>query len=163
MPGPRIEGRQLLDRLASRRVVHPGEVRQLIAKGRAQIADQLAHLTVALGRVVARDIDLADRLAEHRVDQPHAALPARTLLGDVVQGLRIEFELGVIEGLGQILRVIADEVESEIVLPRRKRRRIDQFGGVLYRRGLSHDDVRQRRESRGLEEARPVELRHQSL
>ena len=69
------------------------------------------------GGIVALDVDLADAFADRAVDEVDAALPARALLGHVAQGLRIEIELRVVERLGQILRVVADEVEGGPVLP----------------------------------------------
>ena len=61
-------------------LVHPVELLQPLGEGGAQIADQLVHLPPALGREVALDIDLADRLAERAVEQAEAALPAVALL-----------------------------------------------------------------------------------
>ena len=66
----------------------------------------------------SRDVELPDRFAEAVVEHSHAALPARALLGNVVQRLAVEAEARVVERLGQDVRVVAEEAEGEIFLPR---------------------------------------------
>ena len=46
-----------------------------------------------LGRPMFGDVELADRFAEAAVEHADAALPARALLGNVVQRVAVEAEI----------------------------------------------------------------------
>ncbi len=89
---------------------------------------------------MALDVDLADRLAERAVDHVDAALPAIALVGNVAQRFRIEIEPRLVEILGQIGRMAADEMDGHIVLPRRERHAVDQLADFLHRGGFGDDD-----------------------
>src|SRR5881394_3715071 len=109
MPGARIEARELGKRLTLGRGIHPAVLLNLVLKRRAEVADQLLHLAVALRRVMPVHIDLPNRLAEFPVDEIDATLPAIALGLNVVQCFRIEIKAGVIKGRWQELGVVADE------------------------------------------------------
>ncbi len=143
-------------------LVHPGGVGDEIAIGGAQVADQLVHLALGLGRPVTAGVELADRLAEVRVEQPDAAFPALGLGRDILQRVAVEIEPRLVEGLGQILGMIAEEAEGEIILPGRERHVVEplasrgdgaRFAHVHGRHG-AETDMRERRV--------PLELRERA-
>src|SRR4029079_6986383 len=100
----------------------------------AQIADQLGHLALGLGRIVALHIDFANSFAERAVSRGDAALPALALGLNAAQLLRIEIEAGVVDRLWKVAGVIRYEAEGEPFLPRRKRRRGENLAGAGDRR-----------------------------
>ena len=79
----------------------------LVLERGEDVIDQFMDLAVGFGRIVPLDVDLTDCLAKGVVDEGDPALPAIALRRHVGQGLAVEIEAGVIERLGQKLRVIA--------------------------------------------------------
>ena len=96
-----IEARQLGVRLRLGFRAHPADLVDRLAQRDAQVGDQLVHRYLVFGREVARDIGLADQLAEQAFGFADRALPARALLGGAAQGFAEKLEAGIIEALGQ--------------------------------------------------------------
>ena len=128
-------------RLGARGVVHPGKRRQALAHRRDEVGDELVHLGFVVRREKLRDVELADALADEAVEELHAALPAIALHFDAGERLAIEVEVRVVERFRQVARVVAREMEGEILLPRVDGLRVEQRGAVAQRRGLVDDEV----------------------
>src|SRR6185369_5938960 len=111
MSDARVEGRELLKRLLPCRRIHPCGALNLVLQRSEDVVDELVHLPVALGGIMALHVNLPDAFAERAVDEVDAAFPPRPLSGNVAQGFRIEVEPRVIERLGKILRIVADEMD----------------------------------------------------
>src|SRR5438270_6085177 len=109
----------------------------LVLERSEDVVDELVDLLVALRRIVSLDVDLPDAFAERAIDQVDATLPAIALRGNVGERLAKEVEPRVVECLGQELRVVADEVEGQIILPGRKGSRRDQLADRRDRAGLA--------------------------
>jgi hypothetical protein len=58
----------------------------------------------------------AQRFAQRAFDHRHATLPARTVFGHAGQGLAVEVEALVDEGLRQVRRVFAQQLPLEVGL-----------------------------------------------
>ena len=101
--------------------------------GGADVADQLGHLALAFGRVVALDVDLADGSPSAPSTRPTPRFQRSRCSGTPCSVLRIEVEARVVERLGQELRVVADETEGEPVLPRLQRHRCEQLARACDR------------------------------
>src|SRR3569623_2025552 len=107
------------------------------------------------------DVELPDRLAEAAVDQRNAPLPAVALHRHVGERLAVESEARVVESLGQELRMVAEEVEGQVILPSLEWLGGDELAGVADRGGLADDDDLGRAEALLLEDSVPVELRRE--
>ncbi len=101
----------LVQRLFARRLAHPVDVFQPLGHGVADVADQGLHLRLGRGGEVQADIFLGQDLAQLTVDQGHAPVPARSVLGLAAQRLAPELEAAVDEGLRQIGAGLIDHVE----------------------------------------------------
>ena len=112
-----------------------------MAHRRDEIRDELVHLGLVVGREKLRDVDFADALADEPVEKLHTALPTVALHFDAGESAAIEGEVRVVERFRQAARVIAREVEGEILLPRFDGLRVEQRGTVAQRRRLVHDEV----------------------
>ena len=92
-----IEARQLGAGLGLGFLAHPFDFGERFGEREAQVDDQFVHRRLVFGREVARDIFLADQLAQQAFGLADGALPARALLGRAAQGLAVEFEVRRVE------------------------------------------------------------------
>ncbi len=153
------EAFQLGQRLGAGRRCHPFQIGQAVAHFGDQIADQLFHLGLGLSREVAGDVFLTQHFGQRAVDQSHATVPARTVLGLTTQGLVAELEAGIDELFRQIGGGTVGDVER---LPCLKRLQIGFAkhlghagqGGVFH-----HDDLLHIADLSGVQHGGPVKAR----
>ena len=125
-------GVQLAQRFGFGGGAHPVQVFDLVLHGGFNLLGHELRFGLGLRGERAAHKLLAERFAEIAIDRARAGLPARRHGGHAAQGLRIEVEAGLFEGMGEIRRGRRQQVEAQIAA---KRRHI--FGGELRSRPLS--------------------------
>ena len=116
----RGERGELLQRPLLGGVAHPRQRADALAVGRDEVVDELAHALLGGGRELGADVDLADRLAHRALDEPDAALPARTQLVGAAERASVELEVGVDERGRQVRRAAVHDVPAQPVAPGRQ-------------------------------------------
>ena len=96
------DGVQLAQRLLLGRGAHPVEVLDLVLHGGFDLLGHQPRLGLGVRGEGAGDELLAQRFAEVAVDGARAGLPARRHRGNAAQGGRVEVEVGLLEGLGEV-------------------------------------------------------------
>src|SRR5690606_6261965 len=103
-----VDRLDLLHRLRPGLVAHPREARQRLLEGALDPADQVEGDVLALAGEGALDVELAERVLEGAVGVGGAALPAGLELLLALEGLAVEGEALVDEGLREVLGVVAE-------------------------------------------------------
>ena len=135
--------------------------------GLEEVADELDHQGLRLGREVPLDVPLADRLAERALDEGDPALPAGAQLRGAVERATVEVEVRLDEVAGQVARGAAEHPDHQQLLERLERRLRQDLLQVREVRRLPHDDLGEQRSPSPVAPAdrlgvrRPVERRQQ--
>ena len=124
---------------------HPVQVGDRVAVRRQQVRDQLVHQLLGARREVPGDVLLADRLADHALDQRHAALPAGPQLRGAGQGAAVEVEVGLDEVVGEVRRRRPQDAGQQPRLPVVDVELVQHRRQVLDVRRLADDDLGERR------------------
>ena len=136
----RPERGQLGVRLLLRLGPHPLEPVDALAVGGAQVLDERVHAGLGRRREVLLDVDLAEQLAERRVEVVEGALPPRLQFGHALQRAAAEVEAGVDERRVQVRREAIDGVELQIGLPLIDRRRGHGLAASAFDEARLRDD-----------------------
>ena len=117
VPDLRREGRQLREGPLARGLTHPVERRDGLAIGLHQVGHQALHRRLVLRWEVPRDVDLADRLAQHALHERDAALPAVAQFLGPGEGAAVEREVLLDDRRGQVRRARVDHAPRQPVAP----------------------------------------------
>lgn len=120
---------------------HPGEVGEAVAHDGFDVVDHGGHAGGGLGRVVARDVELAEGLAEGVVGGAHGAFPAGFLFGDAVEGGAVEAEVFGGEGGGEAGRGRTQKAMAEVAAPVGEGALVEEGVEAGEELGLADDDV----------------------
>ncbi len=155
----RREAGPLLQRALLGLRAHPVQLLQPRLQRDGEVVHQLLHLHLRLRREGGLHIELAQALTHRVVHRFQAALPARQHVLLAAQGLVVELEVRLLEGLRQVRRRLVEGMEAQVGLPRRRRgigEHLVQLGEVAR---LGERELVLGRHLQGVEEGVPVEVR----
>ena len=132
---------ELLEGALTGGIRHPGEVRDALAVGLDEVADEDVHLRFRGGREVPGDVGAANGLAEGALHERDAALPAGAHLGGTGEGASVEIEVRLDECARKIGGVRADDLPRHPVAPRVDVIIDEQLGDTRNEARLPHDDL----------------------
>mmetsp|Transcript_49930 Transcript_49930/g.124151 ORF Transcript_49930/g.124151 Transcript_49930/m.124151 type:complete len:550 (-) Transcript_49930:300-1949(-) len=144
----------LLDGALPRGGAHPLHLVQPLLQRLPHALHRLERALLCVLREVFAHVDLANRLAERLLDEPHRPLPPRFLLLLPLQRLGVELKVAVDEFLRQVLRARVDRMPTEVRAHLLGARRLEQPA----RRGEGWRRVAVDRGGRGLSDELEVPL-----
>ena len=118
---------------------HPVELVDPAVHRADHILDQLVGRSLGFGRIILRDIQLADVILENAGGEGDGALPAGLLLGGARQGRAVEGEIFLVERTRKVSRVAIERADEQLILEHAERRLVDQRGDLRDRAWLRHD------------------------
>src|SRR5665213_233038 len=113
----RRERVELLEGPMTRRLPHPLQIGDALSIRLDEVRDEDIHTCFHFGRVVAFDVDLADRLTHGAFDEGDTTLPSRANRFGAGERATVEVEVLVDELRGEERRVTGDDLPRQPVLP----------------------------------------------